>query len=201
MPENKESKTKTPPISADVKKPTEPAKAPSKTAPTTATAKAEVPVKVAPTTSAKDTTAPPKTPATTRPIPTTDAKNPTELPKAFATTQANTHPVDQKKPVEVLMLEDALQAEIDALTDRRKELYRQKRRGQEIDSDIQTITRALRPLRSQLRTCGQVQRAIPQIRAQERRCRDAMRKEKDHRTETIDKADKARPRKFSLPDR
>ena len=99
------------------------------------------------------------------------------------------------------MLEDALQAEIDTLTDRRKELYRQKRRGQEVDGDIQTITRALRPLRSQLRTCVQVERAIPQIRAQERRCRDAMRKEKDHRTETIDKADKARPRKFSLPDR
>ena len=79
MPENKESKTKTPPISADVKKPTEPAKAPSKTAPTPATAKAEVPVKVAPTTSAKDTTAPPKAPSTT---------------------QADTRPVDQKKPVE-----------------------------------------------------------------------------------------------------
>ena len=103
--------------------------------------------------------------------------------------------------VQLHLLEDALQAEIDALTDRRKELYRQKRRGQEVDGDIQTITRALRPLRSQLRTCGQVERAIPQIRAQERRCRDAMRKEKDHRTETIDKADKARPRKFSLPDR
>ena len=79
MPENKESKTKTPPISADAKKPTEPAKAPSKTAPTPATAKAEVPVKVAPTTSAKDTTAPPKAPSTT---------------------QADTRPVDQKKPVE-----------------------------------------------------------------------------------------------------
>ena len=103
--------------------------------------------------------------------------------------------------VQLHLLEDALQAEIDALTDRRKELYRQKRRGQEVDGDIQTITRALRPLRSQLRTCGQVERAIPQIRAQELRCRDAMRKEKDHRTETIDKADKARPRKFSLPDR
>lgn len=103
--------------------------------------------------------------------------------------------------VQLHMLEDALQAEIDALTDRRKELYRQKRRGQEVDGDIQTITLALRPLRSQLRTCVQVERAIPQIRTQERRCRDAMRKEKDHRTETIDKADKARPRKFSLPDR
>ena len=79
MPESKESKTKAPSVSADVKKPTEPAKAPSKTAPTTATAKAEVPVKVAPTTSAKDTTAPPKAPSTT---------------------QADTRPVDQKKPVE-----------------------------------------------------------------------------------------------------
>ena len=99
MPENKESKTKTPPISADVKKPTEPAKVPGTTTPS-ATTKATEPVKAAPTASAKETAAPPKTPATTRPIPTTDAKNPTELPKAFATTQANTRPVDQKKPVE-----------------------------------------------------------------------------------------------------
>ena len=100
MPENKESKTKTLPISADVKKPTEPAKATGITGPTPAAAKAVEPVKAAPTASAKETAAPPKTPATTRPIPTTDAKNPTELPKAFATTQTNTRPVDQKKPVE-----------------------------------------------------------------------------------------------------
>ena len=99
MPENKESKTKTPPISADVKKPTEPAKALGITAPSAA-AKAVEPVKAASTASDKETAAPPKTPATTRPIPTTDAKKPAELPKAFVTTQADTRPVDQKKPVE-----------------------------------------------------------------------------------------------------
>ena len=82
------------------------------------------------------------------------------------------------------MLEDALQAEIDTLTDRRKELYPpEAARTGGRDGDIQDDhTRALRPLRSQLRTCVQVERAIPQIRAQEQRCRDAMRKEKDHRT-------------------
>ena len=99
MPENKESKTKTTPISADVKKPTEPAKALGITAPSAA-AKAVEPVKAASTASDKETAAPPKTPATTRPIPTTDAKKPAELPKAFVTTQADTRPVDQKKPVE-----------------------------------------------------------------------------------------------------
>lgn len=75
------------------------------------------------------------------------------------------------------MLEDAIQAEIDALTDRRKELYRQKRRGQETDGDIQTITRALRPLRSKLRTCAQIEQAAPHIRSQVQLCQDARRKE------------------------
>ena len=77
MPENKESKTKTLPISADVKKPTEPAKATGITGPTPAAAKAVEPVKAALTASDKETAAPPKTPAITRPIPTADAKKPT----------------------------------------------------------------------------------------------------------------------------
>ena len=99
MPENKESKTKTTPISADVKKPTEPAKALGITAPSAA-AKAVEPVKAASTASDKETAAPPKTPATTRPIPTTDAKKPTEPPKAPSTTQADTRLSDQKKATE-----------------------------------------------------------------------------------------------------
>ena len=86
MPENKESKTKTPPISADVKKPTEPAKATGITGPTPAAAKAVEPVKAALTASDKETAAPPKTPAITRPIPTADAKKPTEPAKAPGTT-------------------------------------------------------------------------------------------------------------------
>ena len=86
MPENKESKTKTLPISADVKKPTEPAKATGITGPTPAAAKAVEPVKAALTASDKETAAPPKTPAITRPIPTADAKKPTEPAKAPGTT-------------------------------------------------------------------------------------------------------------------
>lgn len=100
MPENKESKTKAPPISADVKKPTEPAKAPSKTAPTTATAKTAGPVKAVPTASDKETTAPPKTLATPQPIPAAEPKKPSEPPKAPSTTQADTRLADQKKATE-----------------------------------------------------------------------------------------------------
>ena len=116
MPENKESKTKADPISSDVKKPAEPAKAPSTTAPTTATAKAEAPVKTAPATSAKETTAPPKTPAITQPIPAADPKKPTELPKVSATTQTDTRPVEQKKPVEAPKTPDDAKATIPAET-------------------------------------------------------------------------------------
>ena len=116
MPENKESKTKAAPISSDVKKPAEPAKAPSTTAPTTATAKAEAPVKTAPATSAKETTAPPKTPAITQPSPAADPKKPTELPKVSATTQPDTRPVEQKKPVEAPKTPDDAKATIPAET-------------------------------------------------------------------------------------
>ena len=80
MPENKESKTKTTPISADVKKPTEPAKALGITAPSAA-AKAVEPVKAASTASDKETAAPPKTPATTRPIPPLTPRNPQNYPR------------------------------------------------------------------------------------------------------------------------
>ena len=99
MPENKESKTKTTPISADAKKPTETAKAPGITAPSAA-AKATEPVKAAPTASAKETAAPSKTPATTQPVPAAEPKKPAEPPKAPSTAQANTRLVDQKKPAE-----------------------------------------------------------------------------------------------------
>ena len=100
---------------------------------------------------------------------------------------------------QLTMLGDALQAEIDALTEQRKNLYRQKRRGLDVEPEIQAINQMLRPLRQKLKTCGQIEQAVPHIRSQAQLCRDAQRKEQNHQHEkAIDKADKARPRRFSL---
>lgn len=103
---------------------------------------------------------------------------------------------------QLAMLGDALQAEIDARTERRKDLYRQKRRGQDVEPEIQAINEELRTLRQKLKTCGQIEQTIPHIRSQAQLCRDAQGKEPNHQHEkAIDKADKARPRRFSPPDR
>ena len=101
---------------------------------------------------------------------------------------------------QLTMLGDALQTEIDALTDQRKDLYRRKRRGQDVDGEIQAITQKLRPLRQKLKTCGQIEQAISHIRSQTELCRDAQRKEQEHQKAII-KTRQARPQKFSPPDR
>lgn len=101
---------------------------------------------------------------------------------------------------QLTMLGDALQTEIDALTDQRKDLYRRKRRGQDVDGKIQAITQKLRPLRQKLKTCGQIEQAISHIRSQTELCRDAQRKEQEHQKAII-KTRQARPQKFSPPDR
>lgn len=103
---------------------------------------------------------------------------------------------------QLAMLGDALQAEIDALTGQRKDLYRQKRRGLDVEPEIQAINQMLRPLRQKLKTCGQIEQAVPHIRSQMQLCRQAQGKEKNHQHEkAIDKADKARPHRFSPPHR
>lgn len=100
---------------------------------------------------------------------------------------------------QLAMLGDALQAEIDALTEQRKALYRQKRQGLDVEPEIQSINQMLRPLRQKLKTCGQIEQAVPYIQSQARLCREAQGKEPNHQYEkTIDKADKARSRRFSL---
>lgn len=103
---------------------------------------------------------------------------------------------------QLTMLWDALQAEIDALTDQRKDLYRLKRKGQDADSEIQSINEILRPLRQRLRTCGQIEQAVLHIQEQERLCRDARRKEPKYREQkAFTKTRQARHKKFSPPDR
>ncbi len=67
---------------------------------------------------------------------------------------------------ELSMLSDAMQADMDALTTRRTALYRRKRRGEDVSSEISTITQALRPLRRDLRLCGQIAESAAHIQEQ-----------------------------------
>lgn len=61
------------------------------------------------------------------------------------------------------LLADALQAEIDSLVFARRELYRRKRRGEDMSDEIGQINLALRPLRRELRCCQQTAERIPQM--------------------------------------
>ena len=67
---------------------------------------------------------------------------------------------------ELTMLEDALQAEIDVLTNTRKQLYVQHRDAlsEHTDGQISAITAQLRPLRRKLRLCGKITESMPRIR-------------------------------------
>lgn len=69
------------------------------------------------------------------------------------------------------MLTDALQADIDALTDQRRTLYRRRRQGEDVTSEIEAINTALRPIRREMRLCRQIIEETPRIRAQELQAR------------------------------
>ncbi|MCI9403667.1 MAG: relaxase/mobilization nuclease domain-containing protein [Oscillospiraceae bacterium] len=59
---------------------------------------------------------------------------------------------------------DAIQAEIDALTDQRKELYRLYRAGDDtVTAEIKAITQQLRSLRRELRLCNQIETDSPKM--------------------------------------
>lgn len=64
-------------------------------------------------------------------------------------------------------LEEAAQADIDALTQRRAELYRWKRKDPDNEtllSDIQSINQSIRGRRKELRICARIEADIPIIR-------------------------------------
>ena len=67
---------------------------------------------------------------------------------------------------ELSMYSDALQAETDALTEQRRELYRLRKKGDDsVSPEIERITARLRELRRTQRLCGAIQGDIPAIRA------------------------------------
>lgn len=71
------------------------------------------------------------------------------------------------------MLKDALQAEIDALTGQRKELYKQSRQGEEVSGQIDAINTKLRQLRQRIRLCDHIAEDTPRIKAQLQQCEQA----------------------------
>ena len=90
---------------------------------------------------------------------------------------------------------DALQAEIDALTDRRGTLYRLRRSGQEeVSEEIGRITTQLRALRRDLKLCARIEGDIPRIR-------EAVAAIETQRSKVYEKTDKSRFDRNSPPGR
>ncbi|MGI5933920.1 MAG: relaxase/mobilization nuclease domain-containing protein [Lawsonibacter sp.] len=90
---------------------------------------------------------------------------------------------------------DALQAEIDALTDRRGDLYRLRRSGhEEVSEEIGHITAQLRALRRDLKLCARIEGDIPRIR-------EAVEASETQRSIDHEKTDKSRPGRHPAPGR
>ncbi len=88
------------------------------------------------------------------------------------------------------MLKDAFQSEMDVLTDQRKALYREKRKGAEVSGQIDAITQSLRQLRQKEKLCEQIESDIPRIREQVPVCQKSEKEEPKKET-----------RKFTLYER
>ena len=94
---------------------------------------------------------------------------------------------------QLAMLGSALQADIDALTGQRKELYRRKRAGEDVTGEIESINQELRRLRGQLKTCGQIEADIPRLRAQVENCHALACREKEERNKDLAANRESRP--------
>ena len=82
------------------------------------------------------------------------------------------------------MLADALQADIDSLSVSRRELYRRKRRGEDVSAEIKEISLALRPIRRELRSTQQIAERIPQLQEQIQLTRQIEEQSKSEKTKT-----------------
>ena len=85
------------------------------------------------------------------------------------------------------MLSGAFQSDIDALTERRRSLYKEQRRGSNVSEQIDSVNTELRQLRRKLKTCTQIQEDIPKIREQVQTIQQQEKKEQEQ--------DKAKQRK------
>lgn len=66
---------------------------------------------------------------------------------------------------ELSMLQDALQAELESLTDARKPLYKARRNGADVQPEIESINKQLKKLRSELYTCRRIEESKAHIRS------------------------------------
>lgn len=64
------------------------------------------------------------------------------------------------------MLTSALHTDIDTLVSQRADLYRRKRHGEDVSEEIGAINLALRPIRRELRLCGQIEASVLHIQRQ-----------------------------------
>ena len=77
------------------------------------------------------------------------------------------------------MLGDALQGQIDLLSDYRRELYKQRRDGGDVDAELADVNRKLRATRRELTICRHITEDIPKIRDQERLMREQAQQSKN----------------------
>ena len=93
------------------------------------------------------------------------------------------------------MLTDALQAQIDGLTEQRKDRYQEKREGREVTAEIQSINQELRRVRSKLKLCEQIKADMSHIQTQMEEYQTNIRREQEERHQRKSHAatDKGRP--------
>lgn len=73
---------------------------------------------------------------------------------------------------ELSMLHEALQAQIDALTERRKGLYEWKRRGMDVTQELSAVNERLRQTRRSLNLCQSIEADIPRLQTQTQQYRE-----------------------------
>lgn len=112
-----------------------------------------------------------KTPKRSRPVPFTIRQEAAKLrryQRQFRFLRENRIETVQ----ELSMLHDALQAQIDALTERRKGLYEWKRRGMVVTRELSAVNERLRQARRSLNLCRSIEADIPRLQTQTQQYRE-----------------------------
>ena len=112
-----------------------------------------------------------KTPKRSRPVPFTIRQEAAKLrryQRQFRFLRENRIETVQ----EFSMLHDALQAQIDALTERRKGLYEWKRRGMDVTQELSIVNERLRQARRSLNLCRSIEADIPRLQTQTQQYRE-----------------------------
>lgn len=112
-----------------------------------------------------------KTPKRSRPVPFTIRQEAAKLrryQRQFRFLRENRIETVQ----ELSMLHDALQAQIDALVERRKGLYEWKRRGMDVTRELSAVNERLRQARRSLNLCRSIEADIPRLQTQTQQYRE-----------------------------